>query len=128
MMWLAQGQEPSYRTINRFHVPPDMQEIIRQCFVQFRCQLVQEKLIDLEDIFIVGTKMEANANKFTFVWNKTVEKYHEDFEIFSTRNSYFKTNQEATFMRMKDDYMKNGQLKAGYNVQIATEGQFTLAY
>lgn len=105
-----------------------MQEIIRQCFVQFRCQLVQEKLIDLEDIFIVGTKMEANANKFTFVWNKTVEKYHEDFEIFSTRNSYFKTNQEATFMRMKDDYMKNGQLKAGYNVQIATEGQFTLAY
>ncbi|BCB04777.1 hypothetical protein KH172YL63_29100 [Bacillus sp. KH172YL63] len=31
-------------------------------------------------------------------------------------------------MRMKDDYMKNGQLKAGYNVQIATEGQYTLAY
>ena len=31
-------------------------------------------------------------------------------------------------MRMKDDYMQNGQLKAGYNVQIATEGQYTLAY
>ncbi len=31
-------------------------------------------------------------------------------------------------MRMKDDYMKNGQLKAGYNLQIATEGQYTLAY
>jgi hypothetical protein len=31
-------------------------------------------------------------------------------------------------MRMKDDYMQNGQLKAGYNVQVATEGQFTLAY
>jgi hypothetical protein len=29
---------------------------------------------------------------------------------------------------MKDDYMKNGQLKAGYNVQLAAEGQFTLAY
>jgi len=29
---------------------------------------------------------------------------------------------------MKDDYMMNGQLKAGYNIQIATEGQFALAY
>src|SRR5690606_11502385 len=35
---------------------------------------------------------------------------------------------DATFMRMKDDYMKNGQLKPGYNVQIATEGQYALAY
>jgi transposase len=44
------------------------------------------------------------------------------------RNSYSKTDPEATFMRMKDDYMKNGQLKAGYNLQIATQGQFTLAF
>jgi len=67
MMWLAQGYEPSYRTINRFRVHPDMKELIRQCFVQFRCQLVEEKLIDQEAIFIDGTKIEANANKFTFV-------------------------------------------------------------
>jgi len=56
------------------------------------------------------------------------QKYQRDFEIFGTRNSYSKTDHDATFMRMKDDYMKNGQLKAGYNVQIATEGQYTLAY
>src|SRR5699024_1700326 len=31
-------------------------------------------------------------------------------------------------MRMKDDHMMNGQLKPGYNVQIAAEGQYTLAY
>jgi len=31
-------------------------------------------------------------------------------------------------MRMKDDYMQNGQLKEGYNVQVGTEGQYTLAY
>ena len=49
-------------------------------------------------------------------------------EIFGDRNSYSKTDPDATFMRMKDDYMKNGQLKAGYNVQIATEGQYALAY
>ncbi|MER2171613.1 MAG: transposase, partial [Psychrobacillus psychrodurans] len=67
MMWLAQGYEPSYRTINRFRIHPDMKELIRQCFVQFRCQLVEEKLIDQEAIFIDGTKIEANGNKFTFV-------------------------------------------------------------
>ena len=219
MMWLAQGYEPTYRTINRFRVHPEIKELIRQCFVQFRCQLVSEKLIDQEAIFIDGTKIEANANKFTFVWKKSVEKYHQglieksnqlynellekeiipemeresdeqlsleeltqiiqkvddviseydkkievssdtterkalrserkfpkqarkqlidqimrkqkyqkDFEIFGERNSYSKTDLDATFMRMKDDYMKNGQLKAGYNVQIATEGQYALAY
>src|SRR5699024_11177587 len=41
---------------------------------------------------------------------------------------YSKTDHDATFMRMKDDYMRNGQLKAGYNVQLATEGQYALAY
>src|SRR5699024_5392220 len=41
MMWLAQGYEPSYRTINRFRVHPEVKEILRQCFVQFRAQLVQ---------------------------------------------------------------------------------------
>ncbi|MBT2757815.1 IS1182 family transposase [Mesobacillus foraminis] len=219
MMWLAQGYEPSYRTINRFRVQPEVKELIRQCFVQFRCQLVEEKLIDQEAIFIDGTKIEANANKFTFVWKKSIEKYQKalieksnelynellekeiipeiereseeqlsiedlgqmaqkvddivteydkrieassdvverkalrsvrkypkqvrkklhdyilrtqkyqrDFEIFGTRNSYSKTDHDATFMRMKDDYMKNGQLKAGYNVQIATEGQYALAF
>ncbi|HIH2162855.1 TPA: IS1182 family transposase, partial [Campylobacter jejuni] len=219
MMWLAQGYEPSYRTINRFRVHPEVKELIRQCFVQFRCQLVEEKLIDQEAIFIDGTKIEANANKFTFVWKKSIEKYNQslieksnqlynellekeiipemerenegelsveelaqmvqqvdeviteydqkieaspdaterkalrserkypkrvykqlidlilrkqkyqkDFEILGERNSYSKTDLDATFMRMKDDYMKNGQLKAGYNVQIATEGQYALAY
>ena len=219
MMWLAQGYEPSYRTINRFRVHPEVKELLRQCFVQFRCQLVQEKLIDEEAIFIDGTKIEANANKFTFVWRKAIEKYsaalveksnqmyeelleneiipeierespdelttgelakviekldeaveeydkqieasedvserkqmrsmrkapkqyrkqfrdflerkqkyQRDMKIFGERNSYSKTDHDATFMRMKDDYMKNGQLKAGYNVQVATEGQYALAF
>lgn len=49
-------------------------------------------------------------------------------KIFGDRNSYSKTDHDATFMRMKDDYMMNGQLKPAYNVQLATEGQFALAY
>ena len=40
------------------------------------------------------------------------------------RNSYSKTDLEATFMRMKEDHMLNGQLKPAYNVQIAVENYF----
>ena len=75
-MWLAQGYEPCYRTINRFRVHPEMKELIRQSFVQFRSKLVEEKIIHQEAIFIDGTKIEANANKFTFVWKKAVDKHH----------------------------------------------------
>ena len=56
---------------------------------------------------------------------KRLMEYKECFEIMGTdRNSYSKTDLEATFMRMKDDHMKNGQLKAAYNVQIAVENYF----
>lgn len=61
-------------------------------------------------------------------WISRKRKYEKDFKIFGERNSYSKTDPDATFMRMKDDYMKNGQLKAGYNIQIGTEGQYTLGY
>src|SRR5699024_12688723 len=50
-------------------------DLLRQCFVQFRSKLVKEKEIDAEAIFIDGTKIEANANKFTFVWRKSIERY-----------------------------------------------------
>lgn len=59
---------------------------------------------------------------------KRKNNYEKAMEILGDRNSYSKTDPDATFMRMKDDYMKNGQLKPGYNVQIATEGQYALAY
>ena len=52
-------------------------------------------------------------------------EYKECFEIMGKdRNSYSKTDLEATFMRMKEDHMQNGQLKAAYNVQIAVENYF----
>ena len=37
-------------------------------------------------------------------------------------------DEDATFMRMKDDHMGNGQLKAGYNIQVGTQNQFILNY
>ncbi|RZS94528.1 IS1182 family transposase [Cecembia calidifontis] len=53
-----------------------------------------------------------------------LEKYEKDLEILGDRNSYSKTDHDATFMRMKEDHMKNGQLKPAYNPQISTENQF----
>lgn len=41
-----------------------------------------------------------------------------------SRNSYSKTDSDATFMRMKDDHMKKGQLKSAYNVQIAVNSEY----
>ena len=49
---------------------------------------------------------------------KKFNKYTNYLEILGERNSFSKTDKEATFMRMKEDYMRNGQLKPGYNLQI----------
>ena len=219
MQWLVAQQVISYRTINRFCSSDNCSRLLENIFIEFTIQLKLEKLITLENVFIDGTKIEANANKYTFVWRKATErfaerlkisareyyfeetqpmvdtgiqydeeleleesmlqeitelieeeveklsqdieenpvkgpdprkqarrrlkkhhrkvsqdflprkrKYHQQFETFDGRNSYSKTDTDATFMRMKDDHMMNGQLKAGYNIQIGTENQFVLHY
>jgi len=53
-----------------------------------------------------------------------LQEYENHLETLGERNSYSKTDQSATFMRMKDDHMQNGQLKPAYNLQIGTENQF----
>jgi len=53
-----------------------------------------------------------------------LERYEKDLKTLGDRNSYSKTDPDATFMRMKEDAMKNGQLKPAYNPQISTENQF----
>ena len=56
------------------------------------------------------------------------QKYEEQEKLLAGRNSYAKTDHDATFMRMKEDAMRNGQLKPGYNVQIGTENQFVVGF
>src|SRR5690606_4457089 len=57
-----------------------------------------------------------------------LEKYEEQLAILGQRNSYSKTDTDATFMRLKDDHMQNGQLKPAYNTQVSTEEQFITHY
>lgn len=57
-----------------------------------------------------------------------LSEYEEKMSILGDRNSYSKTDHDATFMRMKEDAMNNGQTKPGYNLQIGTENQFIVDF
>lgn len=219
MRWLARENHYSYHTINNFRSSSHASELIKQSFVYFSLALKDHDLIKNDAVFIDGTKIEADANKYSFTWKKSVQKYHnslkekasalyeelvekqviesmdletvqssngmeliseniteeiaklneeieqepkvikggsskkrhrrflsktkrqldQDFiprakkyeeaeRIFQGRNGFSKTDHDATFMCMKEDPMKNRELKPGYNLQIATHNQFVLDY
>ena len=175
-MWLLQGQSaPDHATFARFQ-NERLTNVIEDLFFQLIEKLHELGEIQFRNIFIDGTKIEANANRYTFVWAKSVEKnlqklnakinselpelcrkyglsetasltdvveflltarnllgiefvyginrYHENLSILGSRKSYSKTDLDATFMRMKEDHMRNGQLKPAYNVQIGVESEY----
>ena len=203
-MWLSAMATPDHNTINRFRTER-LKDVLKDVFTQVVKLLMESGHVGLKDINVDGTKIEANANRYTFVWGnaiknnrekmgqqlealwnyaetvaaeelkdkrpteftavdpeqvqKTIEqinealtdkevdkkvkqklsyakknwpantaKYNEQEKILEGRNSYSKTDNDATFMRMKEDHMQNGQLKPGYNVQISSEDQFVLNY
>ncbi|MBR3808513.1 MAG: IS1182 family transposase [Lachnospiraceae bacterium] len=206
-MWLLAGQKvPDHSTIARFRIG-FLAEACEDLFYQIVRRLALMGELSLETVFIDGTKLEACANKYTFVWRKSIGKWEEkmfqkietaiqmlnyeytkafsiskenrtsdlqcivDFldgycaenrilfvygrgkrksihqkyqELFRRfldrqllydlhhsrfcgRNSYSKTDVDATFMHMKDDHMRNAQLKPGYNVQIAVDSEYIVA-
>lgn len=202
--YLLDGQSaPDHNTISRFRKDHLRGDVLDDLFMQFMKKLRDDGEISLSEVFIDGTKIEANANKYTFVfrrstetfyrklrakasdflknefdieeapdqidasklqgyldllkkrvtdqkikfvygqghrktllqrqyetikgWQERASRYEEIFEIIGEgRNSYSKTDHDATFMHMKEDHMRNGQLKAGYNVQVATESEYIL--
>ena len=201
-MWLSGMQRPDFNTINLFR-KNRLADVMDDIFTQVVQMLVDARFVSLEVQYIDGTKIEANANKYTFVWKKAtktnqdkldikvksilreaervlnmelkdesdnvmtaeemqkrtddilaqmdekgisdkklrkevtkvkeesvqkMKEYEEKLEIVGERGSYSKTDKDATFMRMKEDAMNNGQTKPGYNVQIATENQFITNY
>ena len=204
-MWLSGMSYPDHNTINRFR-GARLKNALRQIFEEVVKLLAEEGLLSIEDVYTDGTKIEANANKYTFVWKKAIQtnkekmrlalndiweyaqsiaksedslpeppdlseinkesvqstidklndvlsnkpsvnkkvkaklsyvtknypsniiKYEQQEAILGERNSYSKTDPDATFMRMKEDHMNNGQLKAGYNIQISTSNQFIVNY
>ena len=75
MQYLTGQLLVSYRTINRFRVDEGMEELIRNLFIDLNLRLKMEELVTLDCLFIDGTKIEANANKYSFVWKKATEKF-----------------------------------------------------
>lgn len=185
---------PDYSTIA--HFLSKATDVIHKLFSQFVEKLFKLNEISTETIQIDGTKIEAYANKYSFVWKKSALKYKEKLEenilelidefnryfnkdldnifnvfsylknlkilkvqgkgkrkskeqillektesyierfkkytnyleILGERNSFSKTDNDATFMRMKEDHMCNAQLKSGYNLQIGVISEYMASY
>ena len=104
--------------------PPDFKQIDKKKVEQ----TVQKINKILKNNPKASTKGKAKMRYIEKNFPENLDKYQEQEEILSGRNSYSKTDPDATFMRMKEDHMLNGQLKPGYNVQISSESQFVIHY
>jgi len=75
-MWLSGGNKPDFRTINDFR-GKGMREAVREVFAAVLELLVEGGYVKLENYFLDGTKIEANANAHKVVWAKKTEKYKQ---------------------------------------------------
>lgn len=89
MQYLTGQLVVSYRTINRFRVHKGMEELIEPLFIKLSCQLKMKELVSLDCLFIDGTKIEANANKYSFVLKKATDKFQ--VKLQETMKAYFQT-------------------------------------
>lgn len=69
------------------------------------------------------TPLQRSTEKLEEYLDK-LKEYTQKLHICGERNSYSKTDHDATFMRMKEDAMKNGQLKPGYNLQHGVDSEY----
>src|SRR5690606_14446047 len=104
---LKDTSRPDYDTVSPDKISQAVEEI-------------DEELSDKE----VPNKVKQKLNYAKKNWPQNLERYGQQEEILAGRNSYSKTDPDATFMRMKEDHMLNGQLKPAYNLQISTQKQF----
>ena len=87
--------------------------------------LIDEKAIEL--VYGKGkrkTPIQRLYDTLVEYRDKMIEYEHHLNIIGEGRNSYAKTDHDATFMHMKEDHMRNSQLKPGYNVQIGVSNEY----
>jgi len=75
-MWLAGMRKPDHNTINRFR-GERLQKTLKPIFNQVVIMLCEEGLLNIKDLYTDGTKIEANANRYTFVWGKAIKTSRE---------------------------------------------------
>ena len=79
VMWLAANQKPDFRTINAFR-GERLKRVIEEIFTATVKLLYEKGYVKLEKYFVDGTKIESAANKYTFVWKGSVEKYEKKLD------------------------------------------------
>lgn len=109
---------------DRDPTPPEFKSIDKE--------KIEQTAKKIEQIISKNPKASAKAKaKLRYIqknFPENLDKYEEQENIMQDRGSYSKTDPDATFMRMKDDHMQNGQLKPAYNVQVSSESQFVIHY
>lgn len=75
-MWLCGSNVPDFKTINTFR-SERMKDIILDVFSEVVELLIKQGYIKLENYFLDGTKIETNANKYSWVWGKSTKQYKE---------------------------------------------------
>lgn len=109
---------------DRDPTPPDFKIIEKEKIEQTARKI--EKIISKNPKASPKSKAKLRYIQKNFAQN--LDKYQEQEKVLQARGSYSKTDPDATFMRMKDDHMQNGQLKPAYNVQISSESQIIIHY
>lgn len=103
-------------------------EDIKEAAAKINEKLAEINHLDDEKSKDVKKKLKKAQRQIEKDFLPRKEKYEKANATFKGRNSYSKTDEEATFMRMKEDAMLNGQLKPGYNIQVGTENNFVIGY
>ena len=78
-MWLSGMQQPDFRTINNFRVGP-LKTLIDEVFNQVLFFLIENQYVRLEHYFVDGTKLRADAYKYSYVWAKNTDRYKKGVE------------------------------------------------
>lgn len=105
-------------------IKEDRKAPVEQQPEQLDAQRLQEEIQQLNArVRELDKKAQKQVQKLTKEHLPRLQKYEEQLQKLANRNSYSKTDEDATFMRMKEGHRKNGQLKPAYNVQISTENQ-----
>ena len=96
-MWLSGMQRPDFNTINLFR-KNRLADVMDDIFTQVVQMLVDAKFVSLEVQYIDGTKIEANANKYTFVWKKATKTNQEKLDLKAPGIRVF-SNESTLHMR-----------------------------
>ena len=131
-MYLMDHQTPSYRTFGYF-INEVLQDKIENIFNDINQAIFNEEYVDLQHIYIDGSKFEANANKYTWVWKKATEKFR--YKLYEKITAEIEEiNKEIAWSEVQistnseyvPDYLNEiiDQLLPAYNVQIGVADEY----